>query len=166
MKRRLLTIVLLLLCCVNALAQTVGAEISAEDIAEFFYTYDWVGYNAFYQRYHFYVEDGKRLFFHETRGTEDGYGWNTEDDVVSIGTRALSEEEWAAFLDCLKGGDVTGESEEPLDGDSGPWMYLRRNGDESALQAFRFRSSGDQSAFVELCGRLAAEPGSKADPVS
>ena len=84
--KRLLSLAMVLLpCCGNAAAQTVGDEISAGDITEFYYTYDRIGYNAFYQRYRFYTENGKHLFSHETRRTEDDYGWNTEEDVTACG---------------------------------------------------------------------------------
>ncbi len=156
----------LLLCCGGAMAQTVGTEISADDITEFCYTYDWIGYNAHYQRYRFYIEDGRHLFFHETRGVENDYGWNTEDDVTSIGTKALSEEEWAALLELLKGGTATSRSDEVLDGDSGPWMFLRWAGDESTDQEFRFPSLGRQAAFEDFCEALAAEPLTTADLIS
>ncbi len=166
MKRLLTILLILLLCCRGAVAQTVGSEISADEITEFCYTYDWVGYNAFYQRYRFYTENGKHLFFHETRGTENDYGWNSEDDVTAIGTKALSAEEWAAFVDLLTGGTVTGRSEEVLDGDSGPWMYLYWSGDESICQEFHFPSASRQAAFVDFCDGLATEPLTEAGLIS
>ena len=87
--RRFLIICLLAFIIHNSAQATVqsdGSDFSAEDITDFYYTYDWVGFNAEYQRYRFYADGGKHFFFHESRGTKDGYGWNTEDDVISSGT--------------------------------------------------------------------------------
>ncbi len=157
----------LLLCHGDVMAQTVGTDISAEDITDFYYTYSWVGFNAEYLRYRFYVEDGKYFFFYETRGTEDDYGWNTEDDILSNGTKELSEEEWADFFALLKDGTVKDRTENLDDGDSGPWMYLYWKGDEGTNQEYTFASYATESAFVEFCGglaeELAAEPLTTAD---
>ena len=167
--RKLLPVCLLavlLLCHVDAMAQTVGTDISAEDITDFYYTYDWIGYNAEYLRYRFYVEDGKYFFFHETRGTEDDYGWNTEEDILSSGTKELSGEEWAEFFALLKDGTVKDRSEDVEDGDSGPWMYLYWTGDEGTNQEYTFASYAAESAFVAYCEELAAEPMTTADLIS
>ena len=51
---------------------TVGAEIGAGDITDFYYTVDASTYPPHYQRWRFYTEDGKRFFYHETR---EGGGW-------------------------------------------------------------------------------------------
>ena len=54
-------------------------RIPIEDITDFYYTYENINYNAFYQRYRFYVEDDKLMFFHETRERPNDYGWTTEE---------------------------------------------------------------------------------------
>ena len=148
---------LILLCGAYAAAETAGPEIPAEDVTDFYYTYNWVGYNAEYQRYRFYAEDGKHFFFHESRGTEGDYGWNTEEDILSSGTKELSAAEWAAFGSFLEGGATAARNEEPVDGDSGPWMFLYLNGDESGLE-FRFASAEVQAEFIRFCEELAEGP--------
>ena len=50
---------LVLLSCAYAEVLTVGTDLSAEEIRDFYYTYDWVGYNAEYHRYRFFTENGK-----------------------------------------------------------------------------------------------------------
>ncbi len=158
--RRFLIICLLAFIILNsaqAAEQTDGSGFSAEDITDFYYTYNWIGYNAEYLRYRFYADDGKYFFFHESRGTRDDYGWNTEDDVISSGTVELTEEQWAAFFTCLKGGTVKSRSEEVLDGDSGPWMYLYLKGDDPAGLEYAFPSQAARSDFAEFCEGLAAE---------
>ena len=156
---------LVLLSCAYAEVLTVGTDLSAEEIRDFYYTYDWVGYNAEYHRYRFFTENGKYFFFHETRGTEHDYGWNTEEDILSSGTTELTEEEWAAFFALLQGGTVTGRSEEATDGDAGPWMYLYA-GDDNIGQEYTFPSLAARRAFVDFCEGLAAEPMTDAGLVS
>ena len=57
---------LILLSCAYAEVLTVGTDLSAEEIRDFYYTYDWVGYNAEYHRYRFFTENGKYFFFHHS----------------------------------------------------------------------------------------------------
>lgn len=132
-----------------------GITITQGDITDFYYTYDWVGYNALYQRYRLYVEDEEYHFYHETRKIEDDYGWASEADIASSGTLTLSVYDWTEFLDYLAGGTVK-EPEEVLDGDSGPWMYLYyRSGDNIERREFHFSSGDCRLAFEEYCQSLA-----------
>ncbi len=134
-------------------AVTVGTDIQQEDISDFYYTVDASIDPPVYQRYRFYVEDGKKQFYHESR---QGGGWpQTEEDIVASGTVELTDEDWAAFFDCLRGGTVRARSDEVLDGDDGPWLYLYWTGDEGEIQEFRFASLTEQTAFEALCSRLA-----------
>ena len=97
MKSSLLLLLVLLLAVLPFAGQTeriVGADIADEDIADFYYTYSTSTDPPFYQRYRFYVEDGKKLFYHETR---EGGGWpQTEENITLSGTVELTEADWAA----------------------------------------------------------------------
>ena len=158
MKRVLPVLLALLICALAACAcaeVTVGTDITAEDITDFYYTVDASRYPPEYLRYRFYVEDGARKFYHESR---QGGGWpQTEEDIVFSGTVELTDEDWNAFFDCLRGGTVSARSDEVLDGDAGPWTYLYWTGDNGDIQEFSFASLGGQAAFEELCSRLARD---------
>ena len=135
-----------------------GIVTAYSDITDFYYTYDWTGYNARYQRYRFYVEDEEYLFYHETRKTEDDYGWGAEADITASGTVSLSIYEWDEFLYFLSEGSATEPEEYTEAGDSGPWMYLYfRSGDETVRKEYHFASAERQSAFEEFCQSLASE---------
>ncbi len=132
----------------------VGTDIAYEDISDFYYTYDASFYPPEYQRYRFYVEDGKKLFYHETR---EGDSWpQTEEDISVFGTVALTEEEWAAFCNCLEGGTVRKREENLEAGDAGPWFYLYWDGDQGEYQEFSFASREDQFDFESFCTMLKA----------
>ena len=135
-----------------------GISASLGDITDFCYTYDWTGYNAFYQRYRFSEEDGAYLFYHETRKTENDYGWNTEEDITASGTLFLSVYEWSDFLDFLTEGSAAEPEDSLEDGDSGPWMYLSyRSGDSIERREYHFASADRLQAFEEYCRSLAGE---------
>ena len=139
-------------------ADIAGISVMQGDITDFYYTYDWTGYNARYQRYRFYVEDEEYLFYHETRKTEDDYGWGAEADITASGTVSLSIYEWDEFLYFLSEGSATEPEEYTEAGDSGPWMYLYfRSGDETVRKEYHFASAERQSAFEEFCQSLASE---------
>lgn len=156
MKRSLLLFTVLLLCglAAGACAEiSVGADITAEDITDFYYTYAASTDPPFYQRYRFYAEDGKKLFYHETR---EGGGWpQTEENMTLSGTVELTEADWAAFFACIRDGEVATRNDEILDGDSGPWMYLYWAEDEGQYQEFTFASLEKRFEFEELCSQLA-----------
>ena len=134
----------------------VGKDIRAEDITDFYYTYENINYNAFYQRYRFYTEDGKYMFFHETRERPDEYGPATEEDTTLTGCFDLQEAEWKQFLGYLKDGTVKPRSEDVTTGDSGPWTYLYWTGDESIYQEYSFSSGSMGGEFKAFCESLAA----------
>ncbi len=133
----------------------VGKDIKADDLTEFYYTYSNINYNAFYQRYHFFEENGKHMFFHETRERENDYGPATEKDTTLTGTFELTDEEWTAFFDLLKDGTVIKRTEQTGSGDSGPWMYLYWKNDKSEIQEFQFASYAVQESFKSFCEQLA-----------
>lgn len=133
----------------------VGEDIRIDDITDFYYTYSDINYDASYQRYRFYAEDGKHMFFHETRERKGDYGPATEDDTTLIGTIELSDDEWSAFFDIICKGRVIKREESADSGDSGPWFYLYWKNDKSKYQEFSFASYSARTAFEEFCQKLA-----------
>lgn len=129
----------------------VGTDIKMEDINDFYFTKENINYGAYYQRYRFYVEDGKHLFFHETRERKDDYGPCTEADTTKTGTIELTDEQWAEFYDLVDGGTVKAREESVEAGGDGPWTYLYWTNDQSKIQQFSFASYETQDAFVEFC---------------
>lgn len=133
--------------------KTAGKDFLLSDITEFYYTVSTSTDPPHYQRYRFYTEDGKHMFYHETR---EGGGWpQTEKDITASGTVTLTDDQWQRFLDLIKGGTVRKREESLDDGDSGPWLYLYWNGDKSKYQEYSFPSYGDLLAFEEFCFVLA-----------
>ena len=98
-----------LLCgCGKTAKETItNRKIPVEDVTEFYYTVENINYDAFYKRYHFYKDDGKYMFRHETRERPGRYGPATEEDITSSGTLELSDDEWKDFLTILKDGTVS-----------------------------------------------------------
>ncbi len=139
--------------------KTVGTDILKEDITDFYYTVENINYDAFYQRYRFYVEDGKYLFFHESRERKNDYGPCTENDTTRIGTIELTQDQWAAFFELVKGGSVTARAESAESGGSGPWLYLYWKNDQSKYQKFAFSSYATQQKFEEFCKALVTATG-------
>lgn len=130
----------------------VGTTIKPEDITEFYYTYDTSTNPPQYQRYRFYVENGKGFFYHEKR---EGNHWPlTEADATVKGTIPLTEAEWQEFYSCLEEGVVTKRVENLDSGDSGPWLFLYWKNDKGTMQVFRFAGYGKQKAFEALCESL------------
>ena len=133
-------------------------HIPVEDITDFYYTYENINYNAFYQRYRFYREDGAYMFHHETREKPEDYGWTTEEDITASGTFALSEQEWKDVMALLENGKVTKREDSLSDGSSGPWMYIYWKHDKSIYQKYAFSSGADRLAFENYCSALAERP--------
>ncbi len=134
-----------------------GTEFPLTEMKDFFYTYDNINYNAVYQRYRFYTEDGKLMFYHETREVKGNYGPAEEKDIKKKGTISLSAKRCAEFAAYLQEGTAKEREELVEDGDSGPWMYLYLiNGDPKGLE-FRFSSYEKELAFKDFCAKLAAK---------
>ena len=133
----------------------VGRDIMSDDISEFYYTEENINYNAYYQRYRFYKEDGKHMFFHETRERKDDYGPCTEDDTTKVGTVELSADDWNTFCDLISEGTVTRKTEDLGEGDDGPWLYLYWNGDNDEYREYAFESYGKLKEFEKFCEGLA-----------
>ena len=142
---------------------TVGRNINKEDITDFYYTYENINFNARYQRYRFYVENGKKMFFHETRERKNQYGPASEEDRTAYGTKELSEEGWNAFFDLINGGTVRKREESTSAGGSGPWTYLYWKNDKSKIQQYEFESAEKKLAFEEFCVQLAESTVNEAD---
>ncbi|MBQ8995036.1 MAG: hypothetical protein IJ091_04400 [Oscillospiraceae bacterium] len=130
----------------------VGKNIKVDDINEFYFTRAGSTFPPYFQRYKFYVEDGKRYFYHETR--EGEVFPLTEEYITVQGTLELSDEDWNTFIDYLSQGTVKTRSEDLSDGDDGPWLYLYWNGDKGKYQEFTFNSWGLQNGFEEFCIEL------------
>ena len=131
----------------------VGNSIPFEGITDFYYTYDASTAPPHYQRYRFYVEDGKHYFYHETR---EGGAWpQTEADITRSGTVELTDTQWAACSDLLNGGTASRREEHLDSGDAGPWLYIYWRGGEAEGREFSFDQPGTILAFEEFCGDLA-----------
>ena len=138
-----------------ARTMTVGKDISIGDVTDFYYTYSTSTNPPEFQRYRFYLKEGKPTFYHEKR---EGNRWPlTEQDVTVSGGRQLSEQEWVEFFDALKGGTVRNREEHTESGGSGPWLFLYWKGDRSKCQEFSFANYGARQAFESLCSRLKGE---------
>ena len=136
---------------------TVGTDIAFDDITDFYWTEENINFNAYYQRYRIYVEDGKHLFFHETRERKDDYGPCTEEDITQSGTIELSEDQWSQFCELVYGGTVRAREESVDDGGKGPWLFMYWRNDKSKYQQFSFESYGTEARFEEFCLSLASE---------
>ena len=129
--------------------KTVGKDILSDDITDFYYTYDTSTYPPEFQRYRFYVEDGRYYFYHEKR---EGDHWPLrEEDITISGTKELTQEEWDTFFTYLSGGTVQKRNDDVVDGDAGPWLYLYWKNDHGKVQEFSFVSWGDEKEFEQYC---------------
>lgn len=143
--------------CARKSTFTVGSDIKAGDISDFYYTRENINYNASYLRYRFYTQDGEYFFYHEARERPNDYGPTTEADISSAGTLRLSESEWEDFFSCLTGGSVRKRGENLSEGSSGPWMYLYWDKDRSVYQEFSFASGQKIVDFEEYCSLLSGK---------
>ena len=132
----------------------VGKDIKADDITEFYDTYYNMNFNALYQRYYFYVKDGKHYFYHEKRERKNDYCPLDEKDITESGTIELSDEEWDTFFEYIKDGTVIAREESADTGDSGPWYYLYWNKDKGNIQQFSFVSYEKKNEFEQFCRSL------------
>ncbi len=128
--------------------------IKAEDINEFYYTYENINFNACYQRYLFHVVDGKHMFFHDKRENPGEYGWLSEEYSVRKGDFELTDEEWQTFLEIIKDGKVVKRQENLECGGSGPWMFIYAGNDTKGKEYY-FQPSDQVLVFEEFCEKLA-----------
>ncbi|MBR2552365.1 MAG: hypothetical protein IKF05_05170 [Erysipelotrichaceae bacterium] len=134
---------------------TEEGEIRMDGFKEFYYTYENINYNAKYQRYYFYEKDGKHMFFHDRREVIDDYGPAGEADRNRFGEFELTEEEWQQFASFLQKGTARNRQEHTESGDSGPWMFLYREGKDPKGQEFEFDSYSTLKEFEQFCDTLA-----------
>ncbi|MBQ2031659.1 MAG: hypothetical protein II483_05600, partial [Lachnospiraceae bacterium] len=140
----------------------VGKDIAKEDILQFYYTYDSSTYPPEFQRYRFYTEGGKLLFYHEKR---EGDHWPlAESDATVTGTRELSAAEWDTMFSLLCGGTVRAREEHLESGGRGPWLFLYWKGDRGKIQEFTFASYEKQREFEAFCVALKGAPSANAAP--
>ena len=142
-------------CGKNTKETVTNRKIPVGDITEFYYTRENINYDAFYQRYRFYVEDGKYAFYHETRERPGEYGPTAEKDITKSGTVELSEEEWKNFIGFLKDGTVSARKDSGESGSSGPWTFIYWKNDKGKYQVFGFSSYDKRVKFEEFCSALA-----------
>ena len=141
--------------CGSGTKETItNMNIPIEDVTEFYYTYENINFNAYYQRFRFYIEDEKFMFYHETRERPGDYGPTTEDDITCSGTLELTAEEWKDFLAFLKDGTVSAREDSGESGSSGPWTFIYWKNDKGEYQAFEFSSYDTRVGFEEFCSVL------------
>ena len=132
-----------------------GTKVRLGDVNDFYYTYDWVGYNAEYHRYRFYVEDGQYKFLYDHRKIEDDYGWASEENRTAYGIVELTDDEWAEFLGTIRTGELKKPKESTTTGDSGPWLYIYyQKGNKTERMEFYFTDNESGEAFSDLCDKL------------
>lgn len=127
-----------------------------DKIADFYYTYENINYNAFYQRYRFYTDGDRKFFFHEQRQVKDDYGPTSEKDVTRKGEYELNDQEWKKFVSMLDKGTYRNRQESAESGDSGPWLYIYLKKDPSKQLEFSFPSYGELKDFEAYCEKLAS----------
>ena len=135
----------------------VGNDIAFEELTDFYYTYDASTAPPHYQRYRFYTESGKCFFYHETR---EGGGWpQTEEDITRSGTVELTDAQWTAFCELLRGGTASRREEHLDDGDAGPWLFIYWQGGEEDGREVSFEMPGTVLSFEAFCAGLTGHSG-------
>ncbi len=132
-----------------------GTKVGIDDISDFYYTYENINYNAFYQRYRFFIKDGKYMFFHETRERKNDYGPCEEEDAIRKGEFELNEKQWSDFYDLIKEGKANKRNESVEDGDSGPWMFIYSDKLVKEGYEYHFASYDARCKFEDFCASLA-----------
>ena len=138
---------------------TVGKDIERHNILDFYYTYENINYDAFYQRYRIYKsKDGQHFFFHETRERKNDYGPTTPADTTKSETIEMTDEQWNKFYELVCDGTVRERVETADSGDSGPWYYLYWEKDKEKYREYTFPSYAAEKAFIAFCESLANDP--------
>ena len=137
----------------------VGKDIERYNIKEFYYTYENINYDAFYQRYHVYKTDyGTPYFTHITRQRKDDYGPTTPEDTVKSGTIEMTDEQWEKFYELISGGTVAEREDTADSGGSGPWYFLYWDNDKEKYREYKFVSYAAEKALEDFFVSLADEP--------
>ena len=130
-------------------AYVVGEDVLEQELTEFYFTRSGSTNPPYFQRFRFFVENGKHYMYHEKR---EGDTWPlTEKHITVSGTIELTDEQWNTFWDFIKGGTVQSRTENLEDGDDGPWLYLYWLRDPSDFQEFSFADYGTVLDFEEFC---------------
>lgn len=150
-----LIVCLMLSCmgCAEMKGKIVGKQIPKDKFKDFYYTYSTTVNPPEFQRYRFYMEDGKAFFYHEKR--EGNNTFLTEEDITVSGTKELTNEEWETFWKLIDGGNVEKRKENTNSGNSGPWLYLYWDGDKDIYQEFTFSEYESVYEFEAFCEKLA-----------
>lgn len=132
----------------------IGKDIHPAKFREFYYTVSSTTDPPKFQRYRFYIANGKPAFYHEKR--EGKKVFLTERDITVSGTIPLAAADWEKFWSLLAGGTVSDRVELETTGGSGPWLYLYWDGDKGKKQVYEFPDSGALLAFENFCLDLKA----------
>lgn len=139
-------------CGISNIPKTVGKAIKEADFYEFYFTYSSTVNPPEFQRYRFFTENGKKIFYHEKR--EGDKVFLTEEDITVSGETELTADEWSEFWSYLSGGTVKNRSTSTASGGAGPWLYLYWNGDNNKCQEFTFADFEKEAEFEEFCLKL------------
>ena len=129
----------------------VGKNINLKDVSEFYYTYSATTNPAEYERYHFYIENSKYMFFHQIR--EADHLPLTEEDAIETQNIELTDEQWQQFFSYLEGGKVTKRTES-IDTGTKTSLYLYWNKDKAKYNEFTFETYTKNLEFKKFCNEL------------
>lgn len=130
----------------------VGKSISESDFKEFYYTYSTTVNPPEFQRYRIYIDNGRKMFYHEKR--EGDSVFLTEEDIAVSGVKELTSAQWDEFWNLISGGTVKNRTEDVSTGSSVPWLYLYWNGDKNKCQEFTFEDLEKEVEFEAFCLEL------------
>lgn len=133
----------------------VGKSISESDFKEFYYTYSKTVNPPEFQRYRIYIDNGRKMFYHEKR--EGDSVFLTEEDITVSGEKELTAAQWDEFWQLISGGTVKNRTEDVSTGSSAPWLYLYWNGDKNKCQEFTFEDLEKEVEFEVFCMELKSQ---------
>ena len=156
--KRLITILLLFLMTASACKlqnYRVGRDIPKDAILSFELTDKSDSYPPYYTHYEYRAENGTYTYtWHLRKGRQVPL---TEEDVISAGTRTLTQEEWDLFYSRIVTGTVHMNREiDPKD--PGPWAFLYWKNAKDNFQTYHFPSPEQRLQFIEYCEKLVNLP--------